>query len=200
MKSFVLDPFAPSHLGDGFARYANIPARVIALLNGSRPSAVAGLVVAIVVVAFNLMTFGTRAHVSDEVRVTITPSVANLDAAPTVTVEFIRARVVAARLHPSPYAVLAGARRSASSPVNAHLRGRHVSSKASATLNVPCPQRPAVNIAGVSALALASPERERSARADSLDRNESAEPLSRKVDKRWHFTNYTSERDDAEVA
>jgi len=72
---------------------------VLRLIRAARPSAIARLVVSVVVDSFDGVPFGTRPHVLDEVTNIVKPSLADADASISVVLKGLSARVVAACLH-----------------------------------------------------------------------------------------------------
>ena len=86
----------------------HIPARVVALLSMRGPTAIARLIVAVVIDAINRVALGRpNAHVGDEVFEAVAPSVAYDDASTTVVSEFVCLQwTMAPRYHRVPDVVV----------------------------------------------------------------------------------------------
>lgn len=107
IDSMQLGEVLENHLRAIFKRDPDVVPLVSRLLAGSRPLAVAWLVVAVVVHSFKTVAFWLLAHISKEV-CEVFPSLAHLDSTTAIARKSVNTRIFTAVNHASPERVFAG--------------------------------------------------------------------------------------------
>lgn len=152
----------------GMAVSAPLPS-IRRLLVMCRPSAIAWLVVAVVVDSVNRVAWGPSSHISEEV-FELLPSLAHFDAASAVILVFMVFHILATRNHSQPNVVLRGARHS----VDREASKGSLGTQTSAASTLPHDYMIAPCLCGVAAITGKQPVLVSCA----LDRNKSAEALT----------------------
>lgn len=162
-------------------------AAIVPLLKAGRPSAIAGLIMSVVVDAINgVLARRSVPHVCKESVERISPSGAHSNTAPAVVWIASRTGYEASRLHTGPHSVS----HRVSQPVRRVLHGRDDGAIATATLRLSKSQIAAFSSRLVAAFAYALPITAPNLRR-SPQHSQLTEPLVGEINECWHRANFT---------
>lgn len=159
-------------------------ALILTLLQPSRPAAIAGFVVPVIVDAIERQAGGPWPHVRKEGVERVQPTLTHLDPAPAVVAIVHEGRLRAPRNHRTPRIVLGRLSPlfATALAVNRVSDGVQVGCKATARIDVAIPQVRSASLNDSSAVAVASPPCPRASVFDSFDDRQAANANASHVD------------------